>query len=96
MLSRPQRLQRWFCWLLAAGIALQIYVVREWLAALLLLGVLFVGMVILAAVGWILNSAWSALRRSAAALWDVARSTLAVAKTVARTVFTKTLAGSNS
>ena len=96
MTSRLPRLQRWFCWLLAAGIALQIYFVRECLVALLGLAALSALFALAIAVGWLVLATWSALKRGAAALCDAARSTLAIAKTVARTVSTKTLAGSNS
>ena len=98
----PHRAQRWMFWLFVAWIAFQIYVVREWLAAVLLLGVVFAGVLVLVAVALLANAAGQRAGKAIAASWQVGRSAATGARMfLAKTVFEKTilakafLAGSN-
>lgn len=75
------RAQRWFVWFFIAFVAVQIYVVREWLAGLLLMAVLFAGVVILGAVALVLNAAWNA-GRSAMAVVAAYFAKMGIAKPV--------------
>ena len=56
------RVQRWMLWLCVAAVAVQIYVVRELLAALFLLGVVFAGALALVAIALLVQSAWKLSR----------------------------------
>ncbi|NDQ57219.1 MAG: hypothetical protein GZ088_09115 [Acidipila sp.] len=51
------RTQKWMFWILAAGAAFQIYVVREWLAALLLFGVVFAVLAVFVAAALVIDAA---------------------------------------
>jgi hypothetical protein len=86
-----RRAQRWLFWIFIAFVALQIYVVREWLAVLFLVGVVFAGVTVLVAFGLVLNSvfvaiaiplntAWQWLKLNTAALRQVSRPALAFAR----------------
>ena len=93
-----RRAQRWLFWLCLAAIAFQIYVVREWLAALFLLGVVFAGVLALIASGLILSAAWQGVRMVSAGAWQVSRSAATVARAfIAKTILERAFfAGSNT
>jgi len=103
-----RRAQRWLFWISVAVVALQIYVVREWLAGLLLIGVIFAVVAvlgamalvinsILVAIATVLNTAWRWLRINTAAAWQFSASAVAVARVhLAKGIFAKAVAGSDS
>ena len=51
------RTQNWMFWIIAAGAAFQIYVVREWLAALLLFGVVFAVLAVFVGAALVIDAA---------------------------------------
>jgi hypothetical protein len=94
-MSRPA--QRWLFWLCVAALAFPIYVIREWLAALFLLGVVFAGLVALGTIVLLLDAAWRGLRTAVAAGWQASRAAMAVARThLAKGIFAKVFADSNA
>jgi hypothetical protein len=63
-----RRFQRWLFWIFLAWFAFQIYVVREWLAVVLLAAVACAAIAVLVAFGLLLREAWQACRSRLATL----------------------------
>jgi hypothetical protein len=57
-----RRSQRWLFYIFLAWVAFQIYVVREWLAVVLLAAVACAAIAVLVAFGLLLREAWQAGR----------------------------------
>jgi uncharacterized membrane protein YraQ (UPF0718 family) len=89
--------QRWLFWIIAAAAAFQIYVVREWLAALLLFAVVFALLALALATVLLFDAATRFLATAFAASSLPRQSRAAVTRIVhLRASFAKTfLANSN-
>src|SRR5712692_9172038 len=74
------RTQRSLFWIFIAVVAFQIYVVREWLAGLLLMAAVCAGVAVVGAIALILNSAWRWLKINTLAAWEASRSAMAFAR----------------
>lgn len=79
------RTQRFFLWIFIAVVAFQIYVVREWLAGLLLVAVAVAGIAALGAMALILNAVWRWSKTATTAAWETSRAAMgAVAASLAK------------
>ncbi len=87
-----RRAQRWFFWTFAALVAWQMYVVREWLAGLLLVGVVFAVVAVVGAMALILDSAWKWFKVNTVAAWQAGRAAVAAVRVyVAKPVLAKAI-----
>jgi hypothetical protein len=71
-----RRAQRWLFWILLAFVAFQIYVVREWLAAVALIAVVCAGISLVVFSAIVLDAGWQRLRAAVATAWNVSRSAM--------------------
>ena len=91
------RTQRWLFWFVAAAAAFQIYVVREWLAALLLFAVVFSVLALALATVLLFDAATRSLATAFAASSLRRQSRAAVTRIVQlKTIFEKAFPASSN